>query len=302
MVHHLDGMREIVLVSPALNGLDPLELRQLRQDVIQQTGLVHQAEAHGRVRGDQDLVEFFDNAFLGKDFHPVLHPTHGVQGFRDDGKRHFRRTELGGESDGPEHSEGIVAISDVRVQRGTDDAGGQVTDAAEGVDQGPEVLRLQAESHGIDREIPAFLVVFQRPVLHNRLAGIPLVRLFPGADELDLRTMVPEHGRPEIPEYGNVAVVVLRLLDMRRHGLRQGDAAPLYHDVDVIVPTAQEAVPDISSDHKGTYARLPGHFTDQGEDRMVQKTACYRRHRKTSAAEGTAADAKITKNGDLSKS
>ena len=56
-----------------------------------------------------------------------------------------------------------------------------------------------------------------------------MIGFLPGAHELHLGPLVPEHGRAEIPEDGHMGA------DPLRNGLGQGDAAPFDDDVDVLV-------------------------------------------------------------------
>ena len=64
VVQHGQGVGEILLVATALDGLNALQGGELRQDVLQQPGLVHQPESHGRTVGHQHLVKFLGYALL----------------------------------------------------------------------------------------------------------------------------------------------------------------------------------------------------------------------------------------------
>ena len=66
IVQNLQGMGEVLLVAFPLHSLDALEFRELGKYVIQQAAAVHQYESPGRAAGDQHLVQFFRNPFLGE--------------------------------------------------------------------------------------------------------------------------------------------------------------------------------------------------------------------------------------------
>ena len=180
--------------------------------------------------------------------------------------------ELRGEADGAEHPQRVVAVGLFGLERGADDAGREVADAAERVDQGAEVLLTQAEGHGVDGEIPPELVLFESSVLDDGFPGIAVVGLLARAHELHLDALVVQHRGAEVLEYAYVR------RNLRRHGFREGDAAPLHHDVDIRVGAAQEAVADIAADDEGAHPEVRRHVRHQLEDRCVQVSFRYRRH------------------------
>ena len=220
VVKHLQGMGEVLLVALSLDGFHALELHQLREELLQQAGFVHQAEGHRRLPGDKHLVHLLHDALGGEDLHPVLHRPHRLQRFRDDGERVFGGGELRGEADGAKHAQRVVAVGLFGLERGADDAGREVADAAERIDQAAEILLAQAEGHRVDGEIPPQLVLFQRPVLHDGLPGIAVVGLLARAHELHLDALVVQHRGAEVAEHAHVR------MDLRRHGFRERDAAP----------------------------------------------------------------------------
>ena len=265
-------MGEVLLVALSLDGFHALELHQLREELLQQAGFVHQAEGHRRLPGDEHLVHLLHDAFGGKDLQAILHRPHRLQRFRDNGESVFGGGELRGEADGAEHAQRVVAVGLFRLERGADDAGREVADAPEGVHERAEILLAQAESHRIDGEIPPQLVLFQRPVLHDGLPGIAVVGLLARAHELHLDALVVQHRGAEVLEHAHVR------MDLRRHGFRESDAAPLHDDVDVRVGTSQEAVADIAADDEGADPEVRRHVRHQPEDRCVQVSFRYRRH------------------------
>ena len=186
----------------------------------------------------------------------------------------FRGGELGRESHRPEHPQRVVAIGLFGFQRGPDDAGTEVADAAEGIYQRAEVALTEAESHRIDGKVPPQLVLFQGAVFHDRLAGFAVVGFLPRPHEFHLGTAVMQHRRSEIAEHAHVAGMFLAGRYFRGHGFRQVDAAPLHHDVDIIVLAAQEAVSHITADHESAHTQAGGHVAHEAEDRGIQESLC----------------------------
>ena len=225
-----------------------------------------------RLPGDEHLVHLLHDAFGGEDLQAVLHRLHRLQGFRDDGEGVLGGGELRGEADGAEHPQRVVAVGLFGLERGADDAGREVADAAERIDQRAEILLAQAEGHGVDGEVPPQLVLFQRTVFHDRFAGIAVVGFLARAHELHLDALVVQHGGAEVAEHAHVR------MDLRRHGFREGDAAPLHHDVNVRIGPAKETVADIAADDEGAHPEVRRHVRHQSENRRVQVSFRYRRH------------------------
>ncbi len=178
------------------------------------------------------------------------------------------RAQARGKTDGPEHSQRVVGIGLFRLQRGSDDAGRQVPDASERIHQGTVVPRIEAEGHGVDGEVSPQLVFLQRAILHDGFTGIPVVAFLPGSHKLHLHSAVFEHRRSEIPEHAHAGVALFG------HGLGQADAAPLHHNVYVVIGLAQETIPHVAPYHEGPYAQFPGRITHQLENRMSQVLFC----------------------------
>ena len=272
VVKHRERVREVLLVAPAVDRLDALEGRELREHVLQQPGLVHQPEGDRRPGRDEHLVELFGDALLGKDREPVAHAPHGPERLGDDLELLLRRGKLGREADGPQHAERIVGVGGVGLEGSADDARGEVPDAPEGVYELAEAVFLQAEGHCVDGEIAPQLVVLERPVLHDRLARLSAVGLLAGAHELYFVAAVAHHRRTEILEIRDI------LARRLANGFGEIDAAALDHYVDVVTGPAKETVTYVTADHEGFYASLGGHFRDYRKDRLVEESCGYCRH------------------------
>ena len=262
VVEHLEGVTEVVLVPPAGNRLHPFEISQRRQHGGQQPAFVKQIEADGRLGRAHDLHQFIGDALGRKDSEPVLVAAHRVDGLGHDGEAQLR-----GETDGTEHPERVVAIGGVGVERRADETCIEVADAAERIDQAPVVFPLQAESHGVDGEVAALLVFFQRAVFHDGLARRGAVRLAACSHELHFHAVAVQHGGAEILEHGDFDA------ESVGYGLGQGDAAALHYDVDVVAGPLQEEIAHVAPDDESTYALLARGLRHDVEDSAVQSLA-----------------------------
>ena len=276
IVNDLQGMGENLLMSLSVNCFYTFQLKEFREYIFQKSCLVHQTETHRRLVTDKDLVEFLDYPLLGQNGHPVFHRLHGLQGLRDNGETLLRGAELDREADSPKHPERIVAVSLFGLQWGPDYPRGKIPDPAERIYERPEILLLEAECHGVDREIATQLILLKGPVLNDRLAGVMPVGFLAGPDELYLGSVPFEHGGTESLEYRHIAMAMLILLDIGGHCLGELDPAAFDDDIDVIIAATEEAVPDISTDHEGPDTELlrgGGHYP---ENWTVKKSLCYR--------------------------
>ena len=56
VVHHLQGMRKIILVSLSVHCLNSPEIAELRQNLLQQSALFQKQEAYRGFWGEENLV------------------------------------------------------------------------------------------------------------------------------------------------------------------------------------------------------------------------------------------------------
>ena len=197
----------------------------MRQDVLQQPAFIQQLEADGRSRRHHDLVQFLRDAFHGDDLDAFRVARDGVERLGLDVEM-----QLSGETDGPHHAQRVVGVGDVRIQGRPDGQLLEVFHAVEGVEEGPEVVLVEADGHGVDGEVTAVLVVFEGAVFHDGFPAVAVVGLPTGADELNLDAFVSDHGRPE----GAIVLDFFVSGQMRSHLLGQLDAAAHRYDVDVV--------------------------------------------------------------------
>ena len=266
IVEHCQSVGEVVLVAAAVHGLDTLERKELRQDERQQAGFVHEPEGHGRTAAQHHLVKLFRYPLLGKDLKPGGHPPHRIHRFRHYSERAFRCAQLGGEPHGAQHSERIVTVCGVRIQRSADDTGSEIPYAAERIDQIAEGVGLKRKSHRIDREVTSLLVVLESAVLHYGLAGLAAVGLLAGADELDLHVTPLHLSGTEILEYGQRTS-----LPSLMESLGHLNAAAHNDNIYIIGGTLQKNITHKTAYHVAFDTLFISHFGDKLKNLMVQK-------------------------------
>ena len=71
VVEHFKSVGEVLLMSLSVNTFHTLQLGKLRKDVVEKSGLVKELESDGRLRGDENLVQFLHYPFLRQDLHPL---------------------------------------------------------------------------------------------------------------------------------------------------------------------------------------------------------------------------------------
>ena len=112
VVHDLVGVGEIVFVADAVTRLGALELEELGEDELHQTGLLEELEADGWARGEEDLVELRGDALGGDDLDaPCISPD------SSEGVGVDEEAELRGEAYGTHHTQRVVAEGDVGIER-----------------------------------------------------------------------------------------------------------------------------------------------------------------------------------------
>ena len=188
---------------------------------------------------------------------------HGLDGLGDDAEAQLRR-----KSHGTQHPQGVVAVGPVRLERGAEQSGIEVADAAERIHQRPVILFLQAECHRIDRKVAAALILFDRAVLDYGLAGFGAVGLPSRTYELHFIRPVMQHRRAEIAEYGHVGP------DLGSDGFGKTDAAAFDHYVDVVAGPLEEIVTHEPAYDEGSHALLAGGLRHYGEY-LVVKCVCH---------------------------
>ena len=265
IVRHGKRVGEIVLMPPAVHGLDTLEGRQLRQYARQEFCRVKKMEGKGGTVGDQHLVKFLCNPLTGEYAEPVRHTAHRLHRLRHNPESQILGRELRREAHSTQHTQRVIRIGRVGIQRCADNAGCKVAYPAERVYQRAEIVFLQRKRHRIDGEIPPHLVILYGSVLDYRLARFPPVGFLAGADKLNLVAFEAEHRGPEVLEIRDSLVETLA------DSLGEIDSASLHHHINIIARTAQKAVPDISTYHEGSHLPFSRDLPQNPENRLFQK-------------------------------
>ena len=255
-------------MSLTFNGFHTLELHQLRKYIVHKSCLIEQSETNRRLRSHQNLVKLLHYPLLGQNLHPATVTGDRLQRLRNNGKRLRRSSQLGRETYCANHAQRIIAVGRVRIQRSADNARCQVSDATERIDKSAEILLLQAESHGIYREVATQLIILQRAVLHYRVARVARIRLLASPNELNLDAAIAQHGCAVSLEHGYIAVHTLS------HSLGKRNAAALHHYVYILAWTSQKTVTHITPDHESAHALLGCDFRNDRKYLMIQKTLC----------------------------
>ena len=148
VVDHGDGVAEHVLV-PVDRIVLQAQRRQLREELLGQTGVDQKPQAGRRVVDGDQLVELVADAFRRDDLETGGHALHGVD------ERGFRLELVAGdETRRPQHSQRIVGEAHLRPEWRAQHPGREVDRPTERVDELGHRPARQFQRHGVDREVP----------------------------------------------------------------------------------------------------------------------------------------------------
>ena len=149
----------------AVATLDDVEGGDFRQDNLQEPRALQVFETDAGMRREHDFVELDGNALATDNFYTRGHALKTREGLLLD-----LEVQLGSETDAAHHAQGIVGERHLRVEGRGDDTVLEVGNAVEGVDEFTETTAVQTDSHRIDGEVAAILVVLEGTILDNGLA------------------------------------------------------------------------------------------------------------------------------------
>ena len=112
VVHDLIGVGEIILVPDAVACLGALELKELGEDELHQTGLLEELETDGWARREEDLIELRGDALGGDNLDAPCISSDSSEGVGVD-----EEAELRGEAYGTHHAQRVIAEGDIGVKR-----------------------------------------------------------------------------------------------------------------------------------------------------------------------------------------
>ena len=250
------------MLPAALHPLEPVHFGEYQ---FQQSGQFEQLETHRGHGRKHDFVEFGRNPFARNDFDAGGVAADGLESFVFDGE-----TQLGRKAHGPHHAQRVVRKGDVGVARRADDAGVQIVQPAERVDQFAEAVAVKRPGQRIDdREVAPPLVVLQRSGLDLGFARIARIGFPPRSHEFHLDPSGPKHRRAESLENRHLGV------QFPPQRLGQRDAAAHHHHVDVGRRTAQIMVAHITAHHEGFHPLGIGQARNTAEYGIRQRHALF---------------------------
>ena len=154
------------------------------------------------------------------------------------------------------HAQRVVAERDVRIKRSTDGTFLQVIQTVERVYQFSEACLVQADCHGIDGEVSAVLVIFQRAVFHYRLAAVVAIRLLACTHKLHFRILELDLCRTEVLENRYMRTSSQLLSESLSHF----NSASYHHYIYVLGRSVQENISYISTYDIAFQSQLIGRF------------------------------------------
>src|SRR5690606_31874665 len=133
-----------------------------------------------------------------------------------------------------------------------------------GIHQLAKMGPVQSDGHGVDGEIPSFLIVIQAAVFYNGFAGIISVGFLPRADEFDLQVFITEHGGAEVFENRHLAAGLFADFP------GEFDAIAHNEDVHVFRRTFEKQVPDKATYYVNFLPGLRSRFCNKSKYRMCK--------------------------------
>ena len=179
--------------------LHPLQSSKFRENQRQQPAAVEVDKPFGWNRRKNNLIQFIRNALTGNNPNPFLIAAKRIESIVVNIKAQLR-----GKTDTAHHAQRVVTKSNIGVERSTNRLLLHIFQPAERIYQFTETCLIETNCKGVDSEIPTVLVIFQRTVLYNRFARIPLVRFSACTYKFDFRTFIFYLCRSEILENRNV--------------------------------------------------------------------------------------------------
>ena len=174
-----EGMIEIVFMSTVVTLFNDVKSCEFGQNNLKQSRALEQFETNARVWSHHDFVQFHLDTFGTDNLDTCSHPLQGLEGFVLN-----LEVQLGGKTNTTHHAQRVVGECHLRVERRGNNAVFEVSNAVEGVDKLSEAIVVQADSHRIDGEVTAILVILQRAVLNNGFARVVAVAFLSRSNEL----------------------------------------------------------------------------------------------------------------------
>ena len=165
-------------MGAAVHRLNVVERRQFRKNQLQQSRTIEIVETRAGMRCHKDFVQLVLNALATDDFQSLGIATQCLESLIFDVK-----PQLCGEAHAAQHTQGVVAEGDIRIERRTNDSVFQVVQPVERIDKLAKPPSIQAYCHRVDGEVTTVLVVLQRAIFNDGLTRVVAVTLATGTDE-----------------------------------------------------------------------------------------------------------------------
>ena len=261
IVEYFERMQKIVFVCATVAFFDAFHCRQFGENERKKSCLVEQKKAYRWAWSCHYLVQFVDDALLRDDGDAAGVAFDGIECFGCDAK-----IKLRGEAYGAHHTQWVVAECDVGVAGRAQNFCLHIGQTAKWVEQFAETHFVQADSQRIHREIAAILVVFERAVLHYRVARFAAVRFAACAHKLQLVTAAFDLRRAVGSEHRHMCAAA----QFACHRLRHIDAAAHHHHIDIFRWAMQNEVAHIAANHIAFETEFVGHAANKREYRASQ--------------------------------
>ena len=260
VVEHFERVVEVILMRPPVACFYAVEGCQFGQDYGKQSAAMQFDEA---VRGRGSLhylIKFHDDTLRADDAQPLGVAPKRVESFFFD-----YEAQLRGEADAAHHAQGVVAEGDVGVERRADNSVFKVEHAFKGVYQFAEPRGIEADGHGVDCKVAAVLVVLQRAVFNDWLAGIVGITFAARPYKFHF-VAVPFHlRRAEIGKHADRRLA----FEPRRECLCHCNAAAHDNNVDVVGGALEEKVAHVAAHEVALHSQVVGGGRKGVEQRAV---------------------------------
>ena len=228
----------IILMCPAVSRFHLIHRNQFWQNEIEQTCIFQVIETAAWVLGEHNLVHLVADS-LSTDNLQAL----GIAGERIISLLLYLEIELGSETHATHHTQRVIRKSDIRVERCGNNTIFHIVDTIKRIYEFSKTVFVQTDSHRIDSEVAAVLVILQRSIFHNRFSGIAMIALLTGANKLHFSILILHLCSSEITEHREMRLSSEHLLQGRSYLY----TATNHNDINIIGRSLQEEVTHIST-------------------------------------------------------
>ena len=236
-----------ILVVVVFVDLEP-QRRNLGQELLHQPRLDKQTDAAQRVIGLHETHELAVDPLSADDPDALAQPLHRRNRLGIDVER-----QLGREPGGAQHPERIVAETHRGIGRSSQSLCEEILDSAGRID---ELLRRNPQRHGVDSEVAAHEITFERVTeFDSRFAGNPVITVGPIGRDLDL--LGPSTGkRDPRPDRAEIPPDVPVRRAQRRNNSQDVVGSRVRREVEIVRGSAQQRIAHRTADDREFEARF----------------------------------------------